>query len=57
MLSQGRQLECTVARAGILEVDERYPAAISQEVGQGRVTVSQDGVVTGMAVTLKRLAL
>jgi len=29
----------------------------SQEVGQGRVTVSQDGVVTGMAVTFKRLAL
>jgi hypothetical protein len=24
MLSQGRQLECTVARAGILEVDEPY---------------------------------
>ena len=57
MLSQDRQLECTVARAGILEVDEPYPAAIPQEIGQGRVTVSQDGMVTGMAVTLKHLAL
>jgi len=47
MLGQDRQLERAVARAGILEVDEPDPAAVPQVVGQVRVTMSQDGVVTG----------
>jgi hypothetical protein len=53
VLSEQRQLEGAVARAGILEVDQPDPAAVPQEVGQVGVAVSQDATLNCLVVTIE----